>query len=77
MGENIDDIGLRGIVGKLKQPAGLCKFVARTDNSSGNPDLELKWGGGWGGGVDLITLLTFLPSVISSFLGSYALHTDP
>ena len=31
-----------------------------------DPDLELRWGGG-GDGLDLLALLTFLPSLVSCF----------
>ena len=33
-----------------------------------DPDLELRGGGGGEGGLDLLALLAFLTSVISSFL---------
>ena len=36
-------------------------------SSVADPDLELKGGGGEEGGFDLLALLAFFPSVISSF----------
>ena len=36
-------------------------------SSVADPDLELKGGWGGGGGFDLLALLAFFPSVISSF----------
>ena len=46
----------------------LC-FDSDCKDAVADPDLELRVvvGGGGGGGVNLLALLTFLPSVISSF----------
>ena len=42
-----------------------------------DPDLELSWGGEEGDGFDLLALLAFLPSVISSFLPKISGEASP